>query len=435
MSAFRRVATNAGWNLLGNVLPLLAALAAVPFLVERMGTSRFGALSLAWVLIGYFTLFDLGLGRALTKMVAERADRVGANELSSLCSSTIAMVSMLGVLGALLLLSSAPWILDRAGRIEDSAIKSEALAALGWVAAGIPLAVATAALRGVLEGFQRFRLLNAIRVPSGVALFAAPCASAAITPRLDCAIAAVVLTRLVVLVAHAVPAHALAPIRIAAIHQRWAKPLLTFGGWLTVSNIVGPMIVHLDRFVVAAVLSSTAVAYYAAPFDVVSRLLLIPTALTAALFPALTNLQARDAVAARALRRSAQHLTFATVIVVVSIGIVAARPALALWLGPDFATQSARTMQILLVGFALNAMAQIPFTALHSLGCTRQTALLHLAELLPFVGLLLLLVRHWGIEGAAVAWTLRAFLDLGALTWMSRAMERRVRERATGALG
>jgi O-antigen/teichoic acid export membrane protein len=148
VTAFRRVATNAGWNLLGNVLPLVAALVAVPFLVERMGTPRFGALSLAWVLIGYFTLFDLGLGRALTKMVAERADRAEEYEMSSLCSSAIAMVCMLGLLGSLLVLISAPWMLDRAGRIEESTIKSEALAALGWVAAGIPLAVATAALRG-----------------------------------------------------------------------------------------------------------------------------------------------------------------------------------------------------------------------------------------------------------------------------------------------
>jgi O-antigen/teichoic acid export membrane protein len=263
-------------------------------------------------------------------------------------------------------------------------------------------------------------------------LFAAPCASVAITPRLDWAVAAVVLTRLAVLLAHAVPAHALAPMRIAAINQRWAKPLLTFGGWLTVSNIVGPMIVHLDRFVVAAVLSSSAVAYYAAPFDVVSRLLLIPTALTAALFPALAHLHTQDAAAARTLRYSAQRLTFATVIVVVGIGIVAARPALTLWLGQDFAAQSARAMQILLVGFAFNAMAQIPFTTLHSLGCTRQTALLHLLELLPFVGLLLLLVRHSGIEGAAVAWSLRAFLDFVALTWMARAMERQVHARPVG---
>ena len=38
MSAFRPIVVNAGWNLLGNLLPLLAGLVAVPFLVAHLGT-------------------------------------------------------------------------------------------------------------------------------------------------------------------------------------------------------------------------------------------------------------------------------------------------------------------------------------------------------------------------------------------------------------
>ena len=86
----------------------LAALAAVPFLLQRIGVERFGLLSLAWVLIGYFSLFDLGLGRALTKMIAERDDGRHADELSSLCSTGAAMVTALGVAGGLLVAIATP---------------------------------------------------------------------------------------------------------------------------------------------------------------------------------------------------------------------------------------------------------------------------------------------------------------------------------------
>ena len=66
----RLLARNTVWNLGGQVAPLVVAIFAIPPLIKGLGTDRFGVLTLAWVVIGYFSLFDLGLGRALTKLVA-----------------------------------------------------------------------------------------------------------------------------------------------------------------------------------------------------------------------------------------------------------------------------------------------------------------------------------------------------------------------------
>ena len=97
--AFRPVIANAGWNLLGNVLPLLAGIAAVPYLVAHLGTERFGLLGLAWILIGYFGLFDFGLGRALTRMVAQRHGGPDGAELDGLCSTGMALGVVAGLAG------------------------------------------------------------------------------------------------------------------------------------------------------------------------------------------------------------------------------------------------------------------------------------------------------------------------------------------------
>ena len=67
----RGLACNAVWNFLSLVGPMLVALGAIPVLIRTLGTDRFGILTLAWMLIGYCSLFDLGLGRALTKLVSE----------------------------------------------------------------------------------------------------------------------------------------------------------------------------------------------------------------------------------------------------------------------------------------------------------------------------------------------------------------------------
>src|ERR1700758_2390649 len=66
------LARNTGWNFAGIVLPSIAALASIPVLTRKLGIDQFGILTLCWIVIGQLNLFDLGLGRALTKLVAER---------------------------------------------------------------------------------------------------------------------------------------------------------------------------------------------------------------------------------------------------------------------------------------------------------------------------------------------------------------------------
>jgi len=55
-----RLSRNTVLNLVGQCAPLLVAIFAIPLLIRGLGTDRFGVLTLAWVVIGYFSLFDLG---------------------------------------------------------------------------------------------------------------------------------------------------------------------------------------------------------------------------------------------------------------------------------------------------------------------------------------------------------------------------------------
>ena len=70
-----RLARYTGWNLFGFCAPIAVALVAIPILTSQMGDDRFGALALVWMLVGYFTLFDLGLGRAMTRLTAAKLAR------------------------------------------------------------------------------------------------------------------------------------------------------------------------------------------------------------------------------------------------------------------------------------------------------------------------------------------------------------------------
>lgn len=84
-----RLTRNTVLNLVGQCAPLLVAIFAIPLLIRGLGTDRFGVLTLAWVVIGYFSLFDLGLSRALTMLVAEKLgagrEQVGTLFMILLC--------------------------------------------------------------------------------------------------------------------------------------------------------------------------------------------------------------------------------------------------------------------------------------------------------------------------------------------------------------
>ena len=88
---------NVIWNFVGQVAPLFAAVFAIPILIKGMGVDRFGLLSLAWMFIGYFSLFDFGLGRALIKLVSEKLGAGHSEEVPELVWTALFLMALLGL--------------------------------------------------------------------------------------------------------------------------------------------------------------------------------------------------------------------------------------------------------------------------------------------------------------------------------------------------
>jgi len=199
--------------------------------------------------------------------------------------------------------------------------------------------------------------------------------------------------------------------------------LFSFGGWVTVTNIVSPILVYLDRFLIGSLLSLAAVAYYSAPYEMVTRLSIISTSLSVTLFPAFSSLEGVEnkEKIGTIFARSVKYilLTLGPIILIV---MLFARDILGLWLGTEFSLESTIVLQVLALGVLINSLAHTPFALLQGVGRPDLPAKFHLFELLIYVGIALLLVSKWGINGAAMAWTLRVTLDtfllFGAVFWV-----------------
>ena len=152
----RLLARNTLWNLLGLGAPLIVAVFAIPLLIDGLGLERFGILALAWMVVGYFGLFDLGLGRALTKLVAERLGAGQNAEIPPLVWTALLLMLLLGAIGTVVDGLLCPWLIGQVLKIPE-ALQTETLYAFYALALSIPVLVSTAGA-GILEAQQRLGL-------------------------------------------------------------------------------------------------------------------------------------------------------------------------------------------------------------------------------------------------------------------------------------
>ncbi len=411
------VRNNTIWNISGTGLPMLIGLAAIPVLIDKLGLEAFGLLTIIWTTIGYLSLFDFGLGRALTQQISSTR-HLGTDRLANLVLSGLGGTLVLGIFGGLILYLASPNLVFNWLKISPQ-LQDEAFAAMLLAALSIPMVTLSSGLRGVLEGFEDFKTSNLLRLTLGSLNFLLPLLVVLfVSTSLTAVVWSLIVSRALVLVLHFLAVnkyYRFGKSKPKFIKNELAK-LFSFGFWMTLSNLIGPIMVVADRFFISAVLGASVVAYYTVPQDFVVRLLIIPAALATALFPRLAHVHASlgqqqsKALFAKGLKTTA--LVMAPFCLMLAL---ASYEGLRLWLGHDFAVESWKVLAILAVGIFFNSLAHVPFAALQALGHVRTTSLIHIAEVVVYIPLLLLLLHSHGIIGAAVAWAVRALIDFAAL--------------------
>jgi O-antigen/teichoic acid export membrane protein len=201
------------------------------------------------------------------------------------------------------------------------------------------------------------------------------------------------------------------PIRV---ERSEIRTLLGYGGWVTVTSIIGPVLFMTDRFVIGAALGATSVAAYTVPYQLASRMQILPGALVGALFPRLSAANAEQQAflgekATRALACVLSPLVFGAVFLM--------EPFLQVWVGSRLGGYSGAVGRILLVAFWANAFALVPFTRLQASGRPDIITKILFIEIPLYLGGLYLAISYLGFIGIAVALLGRLVIDYVFLTW------------------
>jgi O-antigen/teichoic acid export membrane protein len=287
---------------------------------------------------------------------------------------------------------------------------------------GIPLTTLTTGLRGILEAYEDFKSVNLLRMMLGAANFGLPAVSVMfLGPSLSLMVTSLIIARAIVLLAHLYLVQKKLPLgwMTAKFSKNNMRNLLSFGAWMTVSNVISPLMVTMDRFIISAVLGASMVAYYTVPFEVLIRMLIIPGALSTALFPRFASMITTDRTGAKLIYKKSLKVVLAAMLPICMLCVVGSHFGLTFWLGREFADRSWLIFSILACGMFFNGMASIPFAIIQGAGNPQITARLHIVEGIVCIPMLFVFLHYFGLVGAAVIWMLRVGFDLVALLFFA----------------
>lgn len=405
-------ARHSALNLGGSIVPILVGLPCMGVLARLLEPPLFSLLMLSLALIGYAGVLDLGFGRAVVALVA--ADPIEVRRRQIL-STALAGLLTFGLVAAVAMALAAPAMVALLG--VEAPLVGDAIDGFRLTAWAVPPLLIYIVVQGYLDGIQDFREANIQRIISGSLPILLATAAAGMEPTLEASLTGLLIGRILVVGAVFGRGSLWRLPSVALIDRAILRRLIGFGGWLTVSGVVGPLMGYLDRFILAFARGPAVVGFYAAPAEAIYRLLVLPMAVTRSLFPKLASRQ--PDVSRRPVLVETYRLILLACLPLVIVLIVLAPQILHLWLGAAFRAEATDAMRILAAGFLAAALAQVPHTRLLAAGRPDVVALMHLAQLLPFLAMAYYFAAAFGVTGAATAWAIRNLIDVLLLNFLA----------------
>lgn len=409
------LAKNSLLNLSSKIVPVLIGIISLPFIIENVGEEKFGIVSICWLIIGYFSVLDMGLSRSTVNQLANDLKETGGESQLEISRVIIFTLFIIGVFFSLCLVLFSKALTISVFNISKE-LQNDTAVAFYFISVGLPFTLVSNGLRGVLETYQRFRDIALIDVFSGISMY------------LGLAILTFFSQSLVVMIAYLLTVRFCVFLMFCISQDFKLKELfslkksdfsylgkaLNYGKWIGISNVIGPFMGQMDRYLIGALITMSAVTYYSAPLEMVLRVNIIPISFAMVLFPAFSILE-RSTEKAKSIFSQALIINMAVSLPIVIVLTLYANEVLTIWLGEEFAEKSTFVFQILIVSSFFSSNSQIPFSFIQGIGLPNKTAKLHILEAVVYLPLLAVLIIYYGIVGAAFSRLLRVLFDMSGL--------------------
>lgn len=408
----RRIGTNTAYQIGSQLAPALAAIGVIPFLLRHLGSEVYGIVTIFFTALAYFAMLDLGLGRAATRFIARSLEANQPDEVRRYFWGSIVLLTGVGSIATVFAMLSVSTIVLRLLKIAPSSTLA-ASQSFYIICLTIPWVTFMATLRGFLEAWGRFRFIGIVTGCGGLGMFLLPALVVSMRGGLVGVAIALAFVRIAMCIALGLGCMLVKerPSLSPLFDRAAVRQMLSFGGWLSVSNIVGTATIYLDRLLLGICVGMVAVTSYGLPLDVIGRLQILITSLCTVLFPLMSRLDGSGSDQFEPIYRSAMAAVVALMTLVAVVAALAAPWAMRLWLGARSTAELVFAAQVFLAGAVVQSAASIAWTALHARGRSDLTAWIHLAEFPLYGGVFFFAATRYGVRGAALTWFGRGIVD------------------------
>ncbi|HYC71309.1 MAG TPA: oligosaccharide flippase family protein [Opitutaceae bacterium] len=396
---------NALANFLGQLLAGLITIAVIPFYLGLMGPAGYGVVALLLSIQASLTLLDLGLSVATNRELAHAAVPGSNRRPADFFASIEPVYAVMGAGTGALLALGAPL----AGLIADD-VPAGAGPAFRWFGLLFALRWPVVFYVSVLRGLERQVAANLITCGHTAARTAgtllvlalvAPTPLAFVLAQAGCSLIEVVHFRWTA-------RRAIRQLQPEAGRFAWdhVRKVWRFSLTATATSLAATLVKQSDKFFLASFGGVHALGYYYAASEASRAIQLCATPLTNAAYPRFTALHAQAKLAElKAFFLRISHLT--SFLVAGAVGALAGLAGNVLWQWSHddaFVAEGALPFTLLVFGYGLNAMMQLPYSLQLATGHNR----INMQFLFGYVPVGLpisyFVIRHSGATGAAAMW-------------------------------
>ena len=399
----RQILKNVGssWFALG--VNVVVGIFLSPYILHRLGDDAFGLWILIFSVTGYYGLFDLGIRSSIVRYIAKYSANDESDELNRLVNTAMFSYSGIGVVTMTVTLI-ATYYVDSIFRVP-----TEFLITARWlllmvgtsVSLGFPIGV----FSGILEGLQRFYLLNFTTISS--TLLRALLIVVALRRGgglLSVALVTVSLPLLSGLANAIVVMHHL-PLRFGFryLSRSSLRRIASYSGTTFLIIVAGRLRFKTDAVVIGTFVSAAAVTYFTIGSRLVDYAAETVSSLAQIFVPMSSQSQAvGDLDALRKIFVLGNRACAFIIFPITAIFTILGKSVIEAWVGPKYVAASYPVLLILLYPTTLMLAQSASGRTLWGLAKHRTWAWVVLAEGAANLILSVLLVRPYGILGDAI---------------------------------
>jgi O-antigen/teichoic acid export membrane protein len=399
IAIFKNVGSS--WFALG--LNILVGLFLSPYILHRLGDEAFGLWVLIFSVTGYYGLFDLGIRSSIIRYVAKYSTIADNEELNRLINTAFFTYSGIGTV-AILLTVALSFYVGSIFRISGSSIPLTRLLFLmvgSAVALGFPVGV----FGGILEGLQRFYVLN-LTSTSSTLVRALLIVIALRHGRglLTVALITVALPLLAGLV-NAAFVFRILPLRLGLKHlsRESLKRIASYSGTTFILIVAVRLRFRTDAIVIGTFVSSAAITYFTIGSRLVDYAGEVVGGLAQVFVPMSSQSDATgDLEGLRKILVAGNRACALIIFPMAAVLIILGKSVIEAWVGPRYVATSYPVLLMLLIPTTLALAQGASGRILYGMAKHKTLAVVTLMEGCANLFLSIFLVRRFGIMGDAV---------------------------------